>query len=148
MTPEDVPPGPLLVDTDVASYVHFEREGAARDRFTPFLQGHVLCLAFASVGELLGAAEVIRLGARRRDALEGFIRRHLIIPVDYAVALWWAKLHAKFRGQFGDSGANDMWVAASALAQPEPLPVLTNNLKHFETMSREFPSLQLIHPDL
>ncbi len=50
MTPEDVPEGPLVVDTDVASWLGWSR--ATGDRFAPLVAGHVLALSFATVAEL------------------------------------------------------------------------------------------------
>lgn len=66
------------------------------------------------------------------------------MPATTAVARMWGRLFARFQDQVGE---NDMWIAASALAQVEALPVVTNNLRHFQPIAREF-GLQLIHPDL
>jgi hypothetical protein len=44
--PEEVPVGPLLVDTDVFSYL-FGRKGRYEE-FGPLLEGHLLCMSFAS----------------------------------------------------------------------------------------------------
>jgi len=51
MSPEDVPAGPLLVDTDVVSFwVTGHGNGEA---FKPLTHGHELAISFATWGELL-----------------------------------------------------------------------------------------------
>lgn len=64
-----------------------------------------------------------------------------------AVVEQYAALHARFTGRLKDGGVNDMWTAACALAQPEPVPIVTNNRSDFETIASEF-SLTLVHPDM
>lgn len=59
----------------------------------------------------------------------------------------YAPLHARFKGRLKDGGENDMWTVACALAQPEPVPVVTNNLGDFQTIAGEF-DLTIVHPDL
>ena len=58
-----------------------------------------------------------------------------------------APLHVKYRGHLQRGGANDLWVAASALSADPPLPLATNNLSDFTKIAADNP-LQLIHPDL
>jgi len=50
--PSDVPDGPLLVDTDILSYVHAQ-SGRYAD-FEPLLAGHLLAISFATYAEALG----------------------------------------------------------------------------------------------
>lgn len=144
MTPEDVPDRPLVVDTDVASFA-FLGKGRA-ERFKPLLDGHVLCLSFATVGELWTMAEHAKAkwGERRRADLEAFIRRFVVLPVDAEVTAWYARIHAAVSGQVDQ---NDEWTAACALAQNEALPVVTNNVKHFERIAGSFGDLIVVHPD-
>jgi hypothetical protein len=40
-----------------------------------------------------------------------------------------------------------LWTAACALAQPRPLPIVTNNLNDFQAIAKHFP-LRLVHPDI
>jgi len=143
VNPDDVPPGPLVVDTDVASFIHLGRP--LGEPFKPLLRGHLLCLSFATVGELLAGADVAKWGHRRRDQLDAFIRRHVVLPVDDAVTAQWARVHAAVRDQVD---INDEWIAACALAQPQPLAVVSNNLKHFQPIAAKFPDLVLVHPTL
>lgn len=39
-----------------------------------------------------------------------------------------------------------MWIAATALGQPDPPPIVTNNRSDFERIAGEFP-LVVVHPD-
>jgi len=141
VNPEDVPAGPLVVDTDVASWL---RAGSPKaEPFKQLLRGHVLCLSFATVGELWAGAENAGWGQERRDGLEAFIRTHVVLPVDEAVTMEWARIHAAVRDQVD---ANDEWTAACALAQAPPLPIATGNVKHFRPIASRF-ALTIVHPD-
>ena len=143
MTPGDVPEGPLILDTDVASFIRTGRPPG--EPFKPLIRGHVLCLSFATVAELRAGVLIIKLGPARRRPLEAFIRRHVVLPADDLVATRWAEIHAAVRGQVD---VNDEWTAACALAQADPLPVVTGNLKHFQRIAARFPALVVVHPSL
>ncbi len=146
MRPEDVPAGPLLVDTDVATWL---LTGAAqRDPWVPLLRGHLLALSFANVGELLALPVVRSWGPDRTRAWSDGIRKtFVVLPFTIAVAGQWAPLHVKYRGHMQRGGANDLWVAASALAAEPRLPLASNNLSDFRRIALDHP-LQLIHPQL
>lgn len=142
MRPEDVPEGPLIVDTDVASWLRTGHKRA--DSFKPLVRGHVLCLAFATVAELWAGAENANWGPARRDGLAAFIRAHVVLPVDEDVTMCWARVNAAFRDQID---VNDQWIAACALAQDPALPVVTGNLRHFRPITSRFPALRIVHPE-
>ncbi len=143
MSPEDVPDGPLLVDTDVASWI---RTGSPKaGPFKPLLREHLLCLSFASVGELWAGAEKAGWGSRRRDGLASFIRSHVTLPADEEVTRHWGRIHALFRDQVD---VNDEWIAACALAQTPALPIVTGNRRHFSPVALRFPELIVVHPDM
>lgn len=142
MNPADVPDGPLVVDTDVASWIR--AGGQLAEPFKPLLRDRILCLSFATVGELWAGAENAGWGERRRDALAAFIRLHVVLPVDDEVARWWGRIHAAVRDQVD---VNDEWIAASALAQTPSLGVVTGNLVHFRPIASRFAGLTIVHPD-
>jgi predicted nucleic acid-binding protein len=142
--PEDVRAAQLLVDTDVFSYVATGK-GPHTD-FEPFLSHRVLALSFATVAELLYFAEMAGWGEPRRRDLELKIAGHLIIYPDMRVAQKWAELSRAFRTQLGGGEAHDLWTAACAIVHG--IPVLTNNLRHFQPIAEAFPEVQLVHPDL
>lgn len=72
MNPSDVPSGPLLVDTDVVSYLLSAKGPHAG--FAQLVRGHVLVISFATVGELLGGAHKAGWGAPRVEQLETRLR--------------------------------------------------------------------------
>jgi predicted nucleic acid-binding protein len=146
LRPEDVPPGPLAVDTDVFSFIHLKKGRHAE--FARLLHGHPLALPFPVVGELKMPAfkSGSQWGSDRLAKLEEVIRLCVVIPSDARVADLWAEICAKLRDQLQGGGVNDMWIAACCLAHG--LPLATNNLGDFQRIADEFPALRLVHPDL
>lgn len=144
MKPEEVPPGPLLLDTDVFSWITWQRGRSAA--FDPLVKGHVLALSFASVGELRAGPLASGWGEKRRRALENRIAQYVVLPATDSVTRQFAEIYARLRDQLKGGGVNDMWIAATALAQPTPPPIVTGNLSDFERIATEFP-LVVVHPD-
>lgn len=142
MNPADVPDGPLLVDTGVFSWVTWGRQRHAD--FTALMLNHVLVLSFATVAELRYGALKAGWGHDKMRALEQRIATYLIIAATDAVTRKWAELNCSYKDKLG---VNDLWIAASALAQSEPLPLVTTDLSDFRSVASKFP-LRLIHPDL
>lgn len=146
MKPEDVPDGPLLVDTDVVSY--WFNEADRGEAFAELVAGRPLAVSFATYGELLANSHRLRWGDRRLNNLRIRLRRFVVIPYSVKSVELWARMHAKLAGHLHNGGTNDLWTAACALAIDPQLPIVTNNLKDFQAIQREFPDLLLIHPDL
>ncbi len=129
----------LLVDTDVFSFVAWGRpQGKA---FIPILRDRLLAVSFATVGELYVGAVNAGWGEQRILALESILKRYAVIPGTYAVARAYGDIKAAFRDQVEEC---DMWIAATAIAHE--LPVVTNNLRHFEPMDDLF-GFGLLHPE-
>lgn len=146
MNPEDVPDGPLLIDTDVVSY--WLMGTGLGNAFGALVAGHEQAVSFATYGELLANAHRARWGERRVQALRNQLRTFVVVPYSAQVVELWAEMHAKLSGHLQKGGANDLWTAACALSLSPQLPVVTNNLSDFGTISKSFPELRLIHPDL
>jgi predicted nucleic acid-binding protein len=145
VTQDDVPDGPLLIDTDVVSWVTWRR--TRYREFDHLIEGHTLAISFATIGELRAGALRAGYAEKRRAHLEDLIARHYIVLTATDPVTWkFAELYARFAGRLKGGGVNDMWTAACALAQPEPPPIVTGNLADFETMASEFP-LRIVHPD-
>ena len=139
-----MPAGPVLVDTDVFSYVHYQK-----DRWQDFevlLLGHPLALSFACVGELRAGAIKSNWGVPRQSAQQRFMSTYTIIRPTTAVVDEYAILHASLHDKLSRGGVNDMWTAACALAYG--LPVATNNLSDFLSIGAVASDLKVIHPDL
>ncbi len=105
---------------------------------------HVLVLSFATIAELRYGALKVGWGPEKTRALEQKIERYLVVTATDAATRKWAELNRAFKDQLG---VNDLWIAACALAQPEPLPLVTTDLSDFQQIASKFP-LRLIHPDL
>jgi predicted nucleic acid-binding protein len=123
--PQDVPAGPLAVDTDVFSFIHLRKGRHAE--FAGLLAGHPLAMPFPVVGELKVGAIRGKVGERKRAVLEADIATCVVIPTDARVVDRWAALQARFLGRLKDGGINDLWIAACARSaagneQPQRLP--------------------------
>lgn len=144
MNPEDVPSGPLAVDTDAFSFVHWGR--GPHEEFAALMAGHELAMPFPVVGELRVGA--IRGGLQQKslDKLERAIGACVIIPSDARVVEQWAVLRAKLISRLKGEGINDLWIAACCLVHD--LPIVTANRGDFEQIQKVEPALRIIHPDL
>lgn len=153
MRPSDVPPGPLLVDTDVVSFIHAQRgprAGPTVGEFEALITGHLLVVSFVTYAEALASGYAARLGQRRMNALHATLSRYVVLPSSAAAADHWAQIYPKVRGHVHGDAANDVWTAAVALGQDPPLPIVTNNLGDFQAIALHVPAqaLKLIHPAL
>jgi tRNA(fMet)-specific endonuclease VapC len=118
----------VVLDTDVASYL-FKNSPRAKP-FRPLLKGKHPALAFVSVAELFKWTLKRRWGPRKVEQLETALRRYVVIPYDRDLAWVWARVVATSEDVGRPMAPSDAWVAAAALRHDVPL--LTNNLKHFE----------------
>lgn len=88
MTPEES--GPLVVDTDVVSYV-FRRDTRA-ELFRSTLAGRVLIVSFMTVAELERWALGRDWGPARMAALERYLHSFVVHPFDRALCRRWAEV--------------------------------------------------------
>ena len=134
-----MPTEKLLVDTDVLSYIVGKRPQA--ESFAQLLLGKLLFISFVTVGEIYFGAENAKWGKPRVAKMETILRRYTIISGTYEIAKQYGRVKKAFRDQVGE---NDMWIAATAFVYQ--LPVVTNNLIHFEPMSDQL-NFSLVHPN-
>lgn len=118
----------LLLDTDVVSYL-FKNSPHAKP-FRPLLKGKRAALAFVSVAELFKWTVKRGWGANKVEQLEAALRRYVVIPYDRDLAWAWARLVAACEDAGRPIAPSDAWIAAAALRHDVPL--LTNNVKHYE----------------
>jgi predicted nucleic acid-binding protein len=142
--PNNVPPGPLAIDTDAFSALHWGR--GRRAEFASLIAGHALAMPFPVVGELKVGAIRGRLQAKSLHKLDGAIGACVVIPSDGRVVDRWADLRSQLMNQLKGEGINDLWIAACCLVHN--LPIVTNNLGDFQTIQRVAPALEIVHPDL
>ena len=132
MIPADLGAAPLLVDTDVFSYVVWHREPFSW--YKPFLVNRLWILSFATVGELRHGAMRAKWGTAKLTTLQNRIDLCVVASATDAMTHHWAKLSTRFHDQIG---INDLWIAATALAQDPPLAIVSND-KAFERIGNDF----------
>lgn len=135
---------PVLVDTDVFSWLMFPRKGLDVP-YRQLVEGHYIALSFVTVGELLHGALQAGWGNPRLDVLRERIGRTVVLRSTDEVIEQYAEIRRRCYRQLKGGGENDMWTAACALAQPEPPPVVTGNTSDFGVIAEHFP-LQLLQP--
>lgn len=146
MKSQDIPPGPVLVDTDVISYwVTGHNNG---ESFKTLTGNREMAISFATWGELLANFYCLQWGAKRISQLQTQLKAFVVVPYSIQVVELWARMHSKLSGHLHKGGTNDLWTAACALSVTPNLPIVTNNLKDFQAISGHFPELRIIHPDL
>lgn len=129
----------MLLDTNVLTYLTDGRNphpewGTAVTGWTPVL-------SFVTVGEILHGTMKANWGEKRISAIEARLRAYPVIPGTFSVARKYAELRRWFFDQIDE---NDLWIAACALIQPEPLPIATTD-SHFDMIATRFP-LEVVRP--
>jgi predicted nucleic acid-binding protein len=142
--PEDVPGGPLAIDTDAFSAVHWGK--GRRDEFAALIAGHALAMPFPVVAELKVGAIRGKLGKRSLEKLRLAIGVCVVIPSDARVVEQWAAMRSKLMNQLRGEGINDLWIAACCIVHG--LPLVTNNVAEFQRIATVAPALTLVHLDL
>lgn len=118
----------VLVDTDVVSYLF--KDSPRAKPFRPLLVGKQATLAFVSVAELYKWTLKRKWRPRKVQQLENALRRYVVVPYDRDLAWRWARVVATCEDAGRPMAPSDAWIAAAALRHNVPL--LTNNLRHFE----------------
>jgi predicted nucleic acid-binding protein len=110
-------------------------------RGRPYLRhvkGRTTALSFITVGELLFGAFWRGWGERRAAELQRRLEAAFILPLDHETSLTYGRLKSGLRKQGRVLMDNDLWIAA--LAVRHSVPLISNNLAHFERV----PGLVLI----
>ena len=116
----------VVLDTDVASASFLGRlPGRLRAR----LAASTACITFVTLGELTKWTTVRSWGPGRRQALERWRHRVVLLPFDDAVATTWGHLQAGAQLRGRPRPVNDTWIAACCLVAG--LPLATFNTKDF-----------------
>jgi predicted nucleic acid-binding protein len=116
----------VVLDTDVASASFLGRlPGRLRAR----LAASTACITFVTLGELTKWTTVRSWGPARRQALENWRHRIVLLPFDEAVATTWGHLQAGAQLRGRPRPVNDTWIAACCLVAG--LPLATFNSKDF-----------------
>src|SRR5271170_1727462 len=109
---------PLVVDTDVASYI-FKWHSSAQS-YVDAMRGSELILSIMSVAEMRMGAISARWGLRRRTLLEEFIGGFGVVYANDLLCTSWATLRADARAAGRSLSPQDAWIAATALSLDAP----------------------------
>jgi predicted nucleic acid-binding protein len=128
-----------LLDTNVLTFLTDPRN--PKPEWDEVTRGRTLVLSFVTVGEILHATLKSGWSKKQIADVEARIGAYPVIPGTIGVARKYAELRRWFYKQVGD---NDLWIAACALMQPEPLPIATND-GDFDAIATRFP-LDVVRP--
>jgi tRNA(fMet)-specific endonuclease VapC len=119
---------------DSTFLVDFERESAHRSdgpatRFLQTRPDEELCITFTIAGELAAGESM----TRDRAKWETFVRPFRFLGYNDEVAWRFSEIFRELRRKGSLIGANDMWIAATALANGQPL--VTRNADEFRRVA-------------
>lgn len=119
---------PLLVDTSVVVHAFRGHEDVRLN----IASASTLYLSIVSYGELLYGAEKSAQPAMRHLQLDAFEAACVLLPVDKEVAGCYHRLRLMTEKRGKPLPANDLWIAATAIAYSLPL---YSEDHHFEDLS-------------
>lgn len=123
--------GYVVLDTDVCSFMF---KGDTRIcAYRPHLSGRIPCLSFQTVAELRQWAETRRWGTARRDQMNEWLSRFVILYPDLETCQIWAHIRAERERSGQRISPQDAWIAACA--QQRNYPLITHNGDDFQNIS-------------
>lgn len=123
-------PPPVLVDTNVASYLFGNGPEAAL--YAPHCEGRRALLAVQTVAELRVGAASRGWARRRREELEEFLGQYRVVFPDHAIVDAYVRIRAgAMRAGLAISVA-DTWIAATARAEGVTLVAHDAAFRHVE----------------
>lgn len=118
----------LVVDTDVASYIHKRDTRAAL--YEPHLADSLLFISFMTLAELERWAIARHWGARKHGEMLQMVRgRFAVIESNHALCRKWAEVTEQVKQAGRSIHPNDAWIAATALLYGASL--VTHNAEDF-----------------
>ena len=118
---------PLVVDTDVVSFL-YKRDTRAR-LYEPHLNDPPFIVSFMSLAELRRWTLERNWSEGKRQELEEYLTRYLVLHSDDQMCDWWAQAMNRARLRGRPIAPADAWIAATALHLGVPL--ITHNKNHF-----------------
>lgn len=129
----------VVMDTDVASYMI--RGRSLPKSIADALVGHVPCITFVTMAELLKWPVVRAWSGRRRAAMDAWLGKVVVIHSDDLTAHTWGRLAGNAAKRGRPRPQNDMWIAACCIRHN--IPLATCNLKDFEDFAH-FDGLRIL----
>ncbi len=106
---------------DTSAFSRLARGDAASEALLRCSNGRFLFLSFVTIGEAMRGARAGGWGPKRVEALENSFRPYGVLTGNITVARTYAELWALLKRAGTPVGDNDLWIAATALAQDPPL---------------------------
>lgn len=117
----------IVLDSDVVSYL-YKRDTRA-ELYRPHLTNPPFIISFMSLAELRRWAMERSWGERRRQELEDYLARYLVVHSEDRICNHWAEATTTAQLKGRPIAAADAWVAATALFLGVPL--VTHNGRHY-----------------
>ena len=125
-----------LIDTNIISYL-FNKHSYAKP-YASILGGKMSVISFITLGESLAGAALGGWGLQKQQRLEIALSEYTVLESNRLVAEHSATVTKFLRLEGRAHAANDVWIAATALAYG--LPLVSHNRRDFEYI----PGLELV----
>jgi tRNA(fMet)-specific endonuclease VapC len=117
-----------LLDTNICIYIAKRRPPEVASRFERLRPGEV-GMSMITYGELLFGAEKSQHPQAVKDRLQRFVELVPVLPLPGESPRHYARIRSELERTGTPIGANDLWIAAHALASG--LILVSNNLREF-----------------
>lgn len=121
----------LILETTFLVDLERERRSGGDGPAVKFLEDHPtfgLCITLITAGEIAGGLE-----PDERERWEKLAKRFSILEPDLDVAWTYGRIYRHLRDNGLLIGANDLWIAATAVVHG--LPLVTRNDRHFRRVA-------------
>ncbi len=121
---------PVLIDTDVLSYMH--NEFSLANAYRNLLVNRQAFISLQTIAEIKHGSMLKSWGTKRLLHLENFLSHYTLLLPNIVTATIWAQLRTQVRNVGRHIKPDDAWIAATALEHD--LVLVTHNVKDFEAV--------------
>jgi tRNA(fMet)-specific endonuclease VapC len=121
---------PVLIDTDVLSYMH--NEFSLADAYRNLLVNRQAFVSLQTIAEMKHGSMLKSWETKRLLHLEAFLTNYTLLLPNIVTATIWAQLRTQVRTVGRHIKPDDAWIAATALEHD--LALVTHNVKDFEAV--------------
>jgi tRNA(fMet)-specific endonuclease VapC len=121
---------PVLIDTDVLSYLH--NEYSLANAYRNLLVNRQAFVSLQTIAEMKHGSMLKSWGTKRVLHLENFLTYYTLLLPNEKTAMLWAQLRTQVRNVGRHIKPDDAWIAATALEHD--LVMVTHNVKDFESV--------------